>query len=185
MHDKTPTGSAHAYRCNCNEVKVNLLDPGRRTPVGTHGKAGSVVDFRLDDFLPWQLAELAERVSRGLSGLYRDKFGISVAEWRVVAHLSQAEKVSVREIHARVRMGKWQVSRAAQRLESRGYIRKRTGRTDRRLVELSLTPKGRAMVNEIIPLALEYEKELLARVSGKREAKDLIRSLLKSMEASN
>ena len=144
-----------------------------------------MTDFRLDDFLPWQLAELADRVSRGLSGLYRDKFGISVAELRVVAHLSQAEKVSVREIHASVRMGKWQVSRAAQRLESRGYIHKRTGKTYRRLVELSLTPKGRAMVNEIIPLALEYEKQLLARVEGNREAKNLIRSLLQSVETSN
>ena len=59
------------------------------------------------------------------------------------------------------------------------------GRVDRRLVELSLTPKGRAMVNEIIPLALEYERQLLARAEGNREAKDLIRSLLQSVEASN
>ena len=146
--------------------------------------AESVQEFRLDDFLPWQLAELADRVSRGLWELYREKFGISVAEWRVVAHLSQSDKVSVREIHARVRMGKWQVSRAARRLEDLGYIDKRTGTRDRRLVELSLTPKGQDMVDEIVPLALAYEKQLLAKVSGNRDAKELIRSLLHSLEES-
>ena len=146
--------------------------------------AESVQEFRLDDFLPWQLAELADRVSRGLWELYREKFGISVAEWRVVAHLSQSDKVSVREIHARVRMGKWQVSRAARRLEDLGYIDKRTGTRDRRLVELSLTPKGQDMVDEIVPLALAYEKQLLAKVSGNRDAKELIRSLLHSLEDS-
>ncbi len=146
--------------------------------------AESVQEFRLDDFLPWQLAELADRVSRGLWELYREKFGISVAEWRVVAHLSQSDKVSVREIHARVRMGKWQVSRAARRLEDLGYIDKRTGTRDRRLVELSLTPKGQDMVDEIVPLALAYEKQLLAKVSGNRDAKELIRTLLHSLEES-
>ncbi len=121
-----------------------------------------MTEFDLDAFLPYQLAVLSSRVSRGFSTLYQQKFGISVAEWRVVAHLSQAGTVSVREIHERVDMDKSKVSRAASRLEQAGYVSKASNASDGRLVALSLTDKGRAMVEELAPLARDYERAVLA-----------------------
>jgi len=120
-----------------------------------------VTKFVLEEFLPYQLAILSSRVSDGFSKRYRIKFGISVPEWRVVAHLMQAEKVSIREIYARVEMDKSKVSRAAARLEKAGYLLKKTNAADRRLVELSLTPKGRAMADEIGPMGLNFETGVL------------------------
>ena len=76
-----------------------------------------MAEFILDDFLPYQLAVLANRISDAFSERYRSKFGITVAEWRVVAHLSQAEKVSIREVYRQVEMDKSKASRAAARLE--------------------------------------------------------------------
>lgn len=118
--------------------------------------------FVLDDFLPYQLAVLAERVSAGFSRHYRERYGISVAEWRVVAHLSQEDAVSVREICRRVALDKPKVSRAASRLVEAGYVEKRVNAEDRRLVELSLTDKGRAMIADLAPIARRYEQELEA-----------------------
>jgi len=120
-----------------------------------------VTDFNLEDFLPCQLAELSRRVSGKFSRHYRERYGISVAEWRVVAHLSQDAAVSVREIHNRVGMDKPKVSRAATRLEAAGYVKKVVNAHDRRLVELSLTPKGHAMIETLAPIAAEYQAELL------------------------
>ncbi len=120
-----------------------------------------MAEFDLEAFLPYQLAVLSSRLSREFAALYQQKFGISMPEWRVVAHLSQAGSVSVREIHRRVDMDKSKVSRAAARLERAGYITKKLNPEDRRLVELALTPKGRAMIAEITPLALAYEQEVL------------------------
>ncbi len=122
-------------------------------------------EFELDTFLPYQLAILADRMSRQFSALYNQKFGISVSEWRVVAHLSQEEAVSVREIHRKVDMDKSKVSRAAARLERAGYITKKTNPGDKRLVELSLTEKGQAMMAKITPMARAYEQEVL-RILG-------------------
>ena len=119
-------------------------------------------DFDLDAFLPYQLAVLAARVSHGFSDLYQQRFGITIPEWRVVAHLSQAGSVSVREIHQRVDMDKSKVSRAASRLEAAGYISKKVNGNDRRLVELELTQKGQDMINELTPIAQEYEAKVLA-----------------------
>ena len=122
--------------------------------------------FKLDSFLPYQLTVLSSRVSAGFSKHYRDAYGISVSEWRVVAHLSQADSVSVREIHARVDMDKPKVSRAASRLEASGYVTKTVNPQDRRLVELKLTPKGRDMIEALTPIAHQYEQQLSDLLGG-------------------
>jgi len=122
----------------------------------------SLTDFILNDFLPYQLSVLSARVSKEFSAHYRERFGISVSEWRIVAHLSQAQSpVSVREIFDRVNMDKSKVSRAASRLEKRGYVLKTKSRSDHRLVELSLSEAGRDMIKEMTPIALAFERSYL------------------------
>ena len=126
--------------------------------------------FILDQFLPYQLAVAASRTSREFEDLYRDRFGITVAEWRVVAHLSQEDEVSIREIFERVEMDKSRVSRAAARLEDAGYISKDENPEDRRLVTLRLTAKGHEMIDEIAPLAARFEAALADRLGQDAEA---------------
>lgn len=116
--------------------------------------------FDLETFLPYQLNELSRAVSAGFSYHYRERYGITVAEWRVVAHLSQEDAVSVREITRRVGMDKPKVSRAATRLEEQGYITKQVNEADRRLVELSLTTKGEEMIRVLTPIAASYQEQL-------------------------
>ncbi len=120
--------------------------------------------FLLDEFLPYRVAVLAGRLSREYSRIYQDRFGLSRAEWRVVAHLSQEPAVSVRDIHDRVDMDKSKVSRAAKRLENAGVITKQAHPGDKRLVELALTEKGRAMMAELAPLAQAFQEEMIARL---------------------
>lgn len=81
-----------------------------------------------------------------------------------MAHLSQSGNVSVREIHERVDMDKSKVSRAAQRLEISGLIKKVVNESDRRLVTLSLTRKGRSTMAEIAPLARAFAQDLLSEL---------------------
>lgn len=120
--------------------------------------------FDLDNFLPYRLAVAASHVSREFEALYRKEFGISNAEWRILAHLSQADKVSVRDIHKRVDMDKSKVSRAAARLEQAGLVEKLANRSDRRLVSLSLTTAGLDLVGRIMPMALAFQERLIQRL---------------------
>jgi DNA-binding MarR family transcriptional regulator len=120
--------------------------------------------FVLDGFLPYRVAVLAGRLSREFSRVYQERFGLSRAEWRVMAHLSQEAEVSVREIHARVDMDKSKVSRAATRLEEAGIITKKISERDRRLVVLTLTERGSAMMAELAEAAQDYHRELMARL---------------------
>ena len=120
--------------------------------------------FDLTTFLPYRLNAAASRISRAFAERYRNEFGISIPEWRVLAHLHHAGDVSVRDIEARVDMEKSKVSRAASRLEEAGYITKAVNTADRRLLVLRLTPEGQALVARVIPVAMQFQAEMLARL---------------------
>ncbi|MFM7655696.1 MAG: MarR family winged helix-turn-helix transcriptional regulator [Paracoccaceae bacterium] len=127
------------------------------------------MSFDLSDFLPYQLAVASSRISRAFAERYRAEFGLSIPEWRVLAHLAQSDAVSVREIHARVDMDKSKISRAAARLEAAGLIEKRENPEDRRLLDMRLTAKGRDLIARIVPIADAYQGELLALIGPHAE----------------
>lgn len=121
--------------------------------------------FHLSAFLPYRLAVLTDRVSRRLLLEYERSHGLSVAEWRVLVHLSRCGAVSVRDIHDCVNLEKPRVSRAVARLERDGLVNKAPVDRDGRLVAISLTPQGRAVLDEIIPSARAVENSLKDAVS--------------------
>lgn len=138
------------------------------------------MSFDLSAFLPYQMAVTAGRLSREFAEIYRVQFGLTIPEWRVLAHLAQSEAVSVREIHLRVDMDKSKVSRAAARLEASGLIEKRENQTDRRLLDMRLTTAGRDLIDRIVPLADDFHARLLATLGPEADA--FCRSLSRLME---
>jgi len=137
-------------------------------------------DFDLDGYLPYRLAVLASDLSKGLADQYRERFGISVAEWRVLVNVGYSKDVSVRDIERRVSLEKSKVSRAATRLEAAGFLTKTVDESDRRLLKLALTEKGRALLTEIVPLAQAYQEEVKAMLGAQYDAlQDALTALMK------
>lgn len=136
--------------------------------------------FHLEGFLPYRLTVAAQRLSEGLARQYRDRFGISIPEWRVLVHVSAGGDVSVRDLEARVAMEKSKASRAAARLVARGLLEKTVNADDRRLVQLCLTPEGRALMAELLPLAQAYQDDLTARLGA---LADSFETALNALEA--
>ena len=118
--------------------------------------------FDLSDFLPYQLAVASARVSRALALRYQAAFGLTIPEWRVLAHMAKGEVLSVKDITDRVDMDKSKVSRAASRLEGAGLVAKTAHPADGRLIALTLTDHGRAVMADLIPMARAFESEVLA-----------------------
>jgi DNA-binding MarR family transcriptional regulator len=119
------------------------------------------LDFQLERFLPYRLSVLANLASRALARLYGERFGLSVAEWRVIAHLARFAPVSANDVAARAAMDKVQVSRAVARLAAKGLIERTTDAADRRRSALRLTRRGQAVHDAIVPLARDVEARLL------------------------
>ena len=117
-------------------------------------------DFRLSGFLPYRFTLAAEKISAGLAKRYREEFGISPAEWRVLSQLADASELSVRDLEQRIHLEKSKASRAATRLAAQGYVTKTQNSTDRRLIKLSLSAKGQALMAQLIPLARAFQQQL-------------------------
>ena len=135
-------------------------------------------DFDLMRYTPYRLAVAAQKLSEALERQYKRRFGISIPEWRVIVHVTHWGGASVRDIEARVGMEKSKVSRAASKLEKKGFITKQTNEEDRRLIHLTLTPKGQRLMAELLPLAREFQenvaKQMGVHMAGLEAGLDVI-----------
>jgi DNA-binding MarR family transcriptional regulator len=132
----------------------------RTSPTPSNGNGHARLD--LDAFMPYRLSVLSNRVSSAIADEYSERFDLTIPEWRVMAVLGGSPGLSAREVAERTAMDKVQVSRAVARLLSKRRIARETDGEDGRVTRLSLSPKGRAIYDEIVPLALHLEEEFLS-----------------------
>ena len=69
-------------------------------------------------------------------------------------------------------------------LESRGYVTRRRDRSDGRLVLVSLTPAGRAKIEQLFPRFNEEETAVASSLSGSQQESlaSMLRALLRSVD---
>ncbi len=116
----------------------------------------------LDRFLPYRLSVLSNRVSGAIAKAYSDRFGLSIPEWRIMAVLGGQPGLSARELAERTAMDKVQVSRAVESLVRARRVARTADAQDGRVARLALTAKGRAIYDEVVPLALHLEDVFLS-----------------------
>jgi DNA-binding MarR family transcriptional regulator len=130
----------------------------------------ALASIRLEAFLPYRLSVLTNTVSRWLSEIYAERFGITVPEWRVLAALGRFAPLAASEVAGCTAMDKVQVSRAIARLSRRTLIARARDAKDKRRSRLELSARGRAMLAELAPLALAREAALLQSLTAAERA---------------
>lgn len=120
----------------------------------------------LDHFLPYRLSILSNRASDAIARHYSDRFELTVPEWRVMAVLGQTPGLSARDVAMRTAMDKVQVSRAVASLVDARRVKREEDEADGRITRLSLTAKGQAIYDEVVPLALHLEEVFLAALTA-------------------
>ena len=118
--------------------------------------------LHLPAFVPFRLNRLAVAVSHYLSVIYRERFGLDMPAWRVLVTVGPERGCTAQYIAGSTRMHKTRVSRAIAHLEERGLVERAANPDDRRAMELRLSKAGRRIYHELVPLALERERALLA-----------------------
>jgi DNA-binding MarR family transcriptional regulator len=121
--------------------------------------------LKLETFLPYRLNVVASLVSQALSRVYSERYGIGVPEWRVLVTLGQYGTMTGKDIGAHSHMHKTKVSRAVAMLEKRKFVSRRANRADMREAFLSLTPSGRAIYEELAPIALDFAHKLTEAIA--------------------
>ena len=137
---------------------------------------------RLARFVPYLLSITSNAVSERIAREYHSRFGLKIAEWRIMAVLGDTGEATQRELTELTVMDKVAVNRAVKALAERGLVDRAPNRSDGRSHMLELTETGRELHDEILPLALGLEERMLDGLDGpEREA--LVSALAKIREA--
>lgn len=124
----------------------------------------------LSRFLPYQLSIASNAVSGRIALEYRQRFGLSIPEWRVMAILGDAGTLTQRDLTRKTLMDKVAVNRACKVLEERELAVRTPNEQDGRSHLLALTADGKAMHDEIMPLAREMEQRMFEGFSKEEVA---------------
>lgn len=125
----------------------------------------AVVD--LERYVPAFLTWIANKLSGGASSAYLSAFNVGIETWRLLVLLAIENSLTAQAISRTIGMDKSSVSRAFKSMQLRGLITISLDDTDGRLRVASITPKGRALHDEILKLAMERERAFLSVLTDK------------------
>ncbi len=109
------------------------------------------------DLLSYRIHRLANALSRGAALRYRQEFGVSLMEWRILALLGGFAPLTLRDLARESGLDKAQASRAVKALVERGLVEREHGPTDGREVALRLSPEGSRVQDGLMRAARERE----------------------------
>lgn len=121
----------------------------------------------LEDFLPYRLSVLSNRISRAIAARYAKTFDLTIPEWRIIAVLGRRPGLTAKEVAEATEMDKVAVSRAVARLVAAKRVAARADRDDARRQILALTALGESVHARIAPIALASEARLLAALDAR------------------
>jgi DNA-binding MarR family transcriptional regulator len=142
---------------------MNDNGPAEDLPITTTADEDAL---KLEEFLPYRLNVVSSLTSQALSSIYAKRYRIGVPEWRVLVTLGQYGVMTGKAVGAHSHMHKTKVSRAVALLERRKLVARRANKADMREAFLSLTPAGRAIYQDLAPIAREFVAQLAEDISA-------------------
>jgi DNA-binding MarR family transcriptional regulator len=128
----------------------------------------------LNRYVPALLVWVSNKLASSASQLYRQKFGLGVTDWRVLAYLELYPWSTGSEVCQLIGLDKGAVSRSFTCLESRGLVKARP--SGLRKIQYATTEAGQQMYATVLETALAREEALLTDFSAE-ERELLIRFL--------
>jgi DNA-binding MarR family transcriptional regulator len=140
--------------------------------------------LNLERYLPYRLSILSNKVSTLVAQTYKDKFAISITEWRIMAVLGEYPGASADEISSKTQIEKSLISRAISQLLKRKLIERQVSKEDKRRSHICLSKTGYEVYADIVPLSYDYEQKLLACLQPEEQAQlsDIIDRLYQHAE---
>ena len=127
---------------------------------------------------------LSNTLALAASRYYPRRFGVRLAEWRVIDALHAGHGISANQISQWLRTDKAWVGRSVERLIAAGYVRRRPDPGHGRRLLLSLTAKGERMYAGISVAARRRHHNLLGALSAaEREMLELALGKLQARAA--
>jgi DNA-binding MarR family transcriptional regulator len=129
-------------------------------------------DIRLDlnERLAYRFNRLAGQQLRCLAEMFRPRFKLTLARWKVLSVIGFFSSLSSTEVARHTSLGADKISRTSDQLVRMGLVVRRTDPSDRRRVMLSLSAKGKRINDEIERVRWAIEIELLGALTPRERA---------------
>ena len=161
MPDNSDQNSNHESTPNKEQEGADLVD-------------SDLYPDDIEEFLTYHLNILARKLSRRHSRFLNENFEMALAEWWLLAQISQKSPTTVRDLAARTLIDKAQVSRGIEQLKSREYVRRETDPKDKRSALFYITQAGTDAYEKIMPARRANQSELMSQLT--REERDMFRA---------
>jgi len=117
--------------------------------------------LELDDYFPYLINRVGTVLAVRFTAGQLAAHGLSIAMWRVLAVLSNNGGQRQIDLAGLTSIDASTLSRLVTRLVRMGLVSRARSRTSSREVVVSLSAKGRALVDRLIPAALSLEEAIL------------------------
>ena len=125
--------------------------------------------------MPFLLNRAGTRIAAAFSDVL-DDHGLTLPMWRVLAAIHQEGSLRSGQLATVTSLESWTISRLLGAMAKKGLVRRNHESEDARAVTVHLTEEGSALIQQIIPHALRYEKVMLNGFSNEEVA--LLRDML-------
>lgn len=133
--------------------------------------------MNLDESLGFLLNRAAFAMRRALEHRLKPH-GLTAPQWAILARLVEKDAQSPGAIGKSLHMDKPTTTGIVDRMEKKGLVKRTRNATDRRVVHVTLTAKGRNLFEKLPPLAKEVN-QVAARGIGPEDAEQIKRLLRK------
>lgn len=113
--------------------------------------------------------DLNELFFRAFYNIFQFPEGLNSTHILTMIHLDHLETCPMTQISHILQMEKGSFTPVAKKLESLGYIKKERNSGDRRIFELSLTPRGRILVTRFKDEHQAFIREQLSVISAEEQ----------------
>jgi len=135
----------------------------------------------LRGLLSHRVLVLSNTLARAAARYYPRRFGVRLAEWRVIDALHAGRGISANQISQWLQTDKAWVGRSVERLIAAGYVRRRPDPKHGRRLLLTLTAKGERAYAAIAAAAQRRHDNVLKALSA--EERQRLESILGKLQA--
>ena len=127
------------------------------------------------------LLKMAHQQLQDCGGAVLEPHELSFVQWITLMKLREGAALTASDLCREMRHDNGAFTRLLDQLEERGFVARERSKSDRRVVELQLTPAGSAKLDEVVPVLVERLNDGLG-VLTKTEFNELVRLLIKLRE---
>ena len=105
--------------------------------------------------------------------------GWSTNYWRILASLSDEDGLTLTQLNQRVLFKQPTLSKLVVKMESEKLLKRHQDDADKRAVKITISPKGRTLIADLLAQAKAHEKKVLADYS--EEQQQLLKAMLRRL----